>query len=229
MRLGLWQRGSWGWKTLGGGEQLCPPRPPGLGHSEARAGLHERPPPAAAAQGPTSRPARQAALPFELVEDECAHREESDDQEDRHCPVATGASQPLRTCKPSSWWWAGRPRPGLLGQRVSGRFSGVAERPGQVWGEPRPLGPLDSHCVHVGPGAAFWKVDRMPLCTLPRACGEAATCPHGHQVSPERREVPRLLQTFLPKPGKVARVTGEDSPTVGAGGQGHRDPECLRK
>lgn len=79
------------------------------------------PPLAATAQGLTSRPAFQEALPFELVENEHAHREESDDQEDRHCPVATSASQPLRTCKGSSWWsgWgASLPSPGLLGQGV---------------------------------------------------------------------------------------------------------------
>lgn len=40
----------------------------------------------------------QVALPFELVEDEGSHHEESDDKEDGHRPVATAPSQPLSTC-----------------------------------------------------------------------------------------------------------------------------------
>lgn len=78
---------------------------------------------------PHARPAREAggvALPFELVEDEHAHREESDDHEDRHGPVAATASQPLRICKESSGaqWGPTVPRPGLLGWKTwSGRCS----------------------------------------------------------------------------------------------------------
>lgn len=73
--------------------------------SEPGARLASRPPRRPPKARPHARPARAAgrvALPFELVEDEHAHREESDDHEDCHRPVAATASQPLRICKGSS-------------------------------------------------------------------------------------------------------------------------------